>query len=497
MRNVFTYGHLQIPAFLSPLLYLAACGLAQTTAPVVQKTAPVLQTTAPVVQTPAQVALARVTSSLVVVKFTWDSEFGKRELIGSGVVVDDTGLIMTPLAMFDPRLPDEQIKDVKLILPRIASDHEELDATFVGRDERTETAFVRVSKPELHTWTPLKFEDVEPVTGQTVYSVGLMPKEAGYKVYCYTTTVAATLRGETPQVLVSAFLTSVGSVVLDEQGRALGMVNAQGQVPTFLYDSRAESRKDRPYDPLAIIRNPPQMFTPSRDFLLSLSDPPKAGEPLKLTWIGVPSLRGLNKDEAEFFGLTGQPVVEIGDIIPSAPADKAGLKAKQIITKINGQPLERGDQPEELPGILRRQLLRGKVGDVVTLTILPARNEPTVDVKVVLEEQPARANLAKRFHAEDLGFSVRDLVFADTYSRRLPVDQKGVVVAFVKLQGSASSAKLMGNDLITDMNGAPVESVEQLRTTYEAFRKDTPREAVVLVVIRDASTQTVRIEPPQ
>lgn len=470
-------------ALTLPLL-LALCipVLAQTTQPAASLT---------------QSILDRASSSLVVVKFTWDAEFGKRELAGGGVVVGE-GLVMVPMGMFDPRFPDAQITDVKIIVPEVNSDHEEVSAKFVGRDERTNVAFVRRSSLiDRDFKPPLTFNDFTPVVGQTVYSVGLLPKAAGYKSYIYTTTVAANLRGESPSVLVSGALTSVGSVVFDDQGRAIGLVQAQGAVPIFLYDSRADARQDRPVDPMAVVNNPPRFFTPTRDFLLSLQDPPKDDAPLKLAWMGVPSLRGLTKDESEFFGLVDQPAVEIGDTIPNGPADRAGLKPKQIILKIDGKPLERGDEPDELPGILRRQLLRKKVGDSVTFTVLPGRKQAQTDVTVTLEELPARANTAARFYAEDLGYSVRELVFIDTYSRRLPSDQKGVLVSFVKQQSSAGSAKLLGNDLVTEMNGQPVTNLEQFKSDYAKFRKEKPTEAVVLVVIREANTQTIRIEPPR
>ena len=67
-----------------------------------------------------------------------------------------------------------------------------------------------------------------------------------------------------------------------------------------------------------------------------------------------------------------------------------------------------------------------KAGEEITFTIL--RGDKKEDIKVTLAEQPKQANQAKRFFAEDLGFVVRELVFNDTYSRKLPADQKGVIV---------------------------------------------------------------------
>src|SRR5207253_2651532 len=108
--------------------------------------------------------------------------------------------------------------------------------------------------------------------------------------------------------------------------------------------------------------------------------------------------------------------------------------------------LERGDEPEEIPTILRRKLIRLKVGDTVTFSVLTEKGKPLQDIKVTLEERPKAATLARRYWAEDLGFAVRDLVFTDTYMRKLPADAKGLIVHLIKPQSSAASAQLKGND---------------------------------------------------
>ena len=147
--------------------------------------------------------------------------------------------------------------------------------------------------------------------------------------------------------------------------------------------------------------------------------------------------------------------------------------------------------------ILVRQLRRMNVGDEVTLSLMRTKGEPLTDVKVSLEERPMMPNLAKRYYAEDLGFSVRELVFIDRYQRRLKDDAQGVVVTLIKPQSAAQSAKLGMNDMITEMNGQPVASVEEFQKAYSAIRKEKPREALVLVVQRESNTQVIRIEPPQ
>src|SRR5947208_5050268 len=91
---------------------------------------------------------------------------------------------------------------------------------------------------------------------------------------------------------------------------------------------------------------PPKFYVPTRDFQISLSDPPKKGEPLKLPWMGVTQMTGLTKDVAEVYGLTNQPAVQLGDVIPNMPGAKGGLNQGDIIVKVNDKPLERGDEPD-------------------------------------------------------------------------------------------------------------------------------------------------------
>ena len=448
--------------------------------------------------------------SLVAVKYTWESELGRRELIGAGVVVREDGLVMSPMSVFDQRIPDEQMKEFTVIVAHEDRDAEELEADFLGRDERCNVAFLmpkavqsKVAKgggaaaaageatqasASTRSWKPIKFEEAAVQVGQPVYSVGMLPEMANYKPYFMESAVAATLRGETPQVLVNGGLAAVGSPVFNGDGKAIGVVAWQPGQTVFLND---------PSNPLAGVTIPPRFFVPTRDFAMGLSDPPKAGEPQKLPWMGVPQLTGVNKDVAEVLGLTNKPAIEIGEVIPNTPAEKGGLKQGMIIVKMNGEPLERGDEPEELPQILRRKLLRMKVGDAVTFTVVTGKDQPTQDIKVTLEEQPRRQNMAKRWFAEDLGFSARETVFMDLYQRRLQPDAKGVIVSLIRPQSAAQAGELRREDLITELNREPVTDLEQFKNAYQEFRKAKPREAVVMVVQREGNTKVIRIEPPQ
>ncbi len=430
----------------------------------------------------AQKTYDEVSKSLVVIQYTWESELGRQEVNGTGVVVSDDGLVMSTMTITPTSIPDAQMKDFKIILPD--DEQTEIEAEFEGRDERTNTTFVKAK--EKHEWKPLKFVDQPVKIGQTIMSVGLLPKAAGYKPYLTEANVSSILRGPLPQVLVSSDGTAgVGSPVLNSDGIAIGLVH---NGPGFREDQR---------NPLASILLPPRTFTPASDFMLSLKDPPKADAPIKLPSIGVSNLSGLRKDLAEYFGLKDQPAVQVGDVIPGRAAEKAGLPRGAIIVKVNGKPLERGDDPSETWMILSRQLRRMKVGDPVTFSVITKPNEPPKDIKIVTQERPMPPNKAQRYFAKDLGFGVREVVFDDTYERRLPADAKGVVVTLLQPSSAAQSAKLEPGDMITQINQTPVESLKQFEETYEAFRKSNPKDAIVLEVLRGPNTQIIRVEPPR
>lgn len=428
----------------------------------------------------------RVTPSLVAVQYTWASELGRHDLIVAGVVISNDGLVMIPLVGVSDHIPDVQMKDFKIIVPEENTDPKKLDAVFQGRDERSNVAFVKAVKPR--HWTPIHFVKEKPAIGQTLYSVGILPKAAAYHSYLNKAIVSSYLRGEIKQILVGdGGLGATGSPVFDDRGQAIGFVNFQPPYPPLLNDK----------DPIASILNPPKFFTPTAEFQRSLNDPPTPGHPIVLPWAGVSELQGLKKDASEYFGLEDRPAIQIGDVIAGTPAAKAGLKQGEIIVKLNGKPLERGDEADDLPAILSHQLIQMKPGQTVTFTILPAKGEPTKTVSMKLVPRPKPANVAPRYWSDALGFGVRSLVFMDKYIMKLGQTAKGVLVTVVKPQGSASAGHLQSGDLVLQLNGDAVSGLDAFKKDFEAFRKSNPHDPVVIVVRRNGQEETIRIEPPQ
>ena len=436
----------------------------------------------------AQKLYQRVSPSLVVVQYVFQNPLGRLELSGAGVVVGDDGLVVASMTMFPLQFPDDEMKEFKILVPREDGDPTELEAVFQGRDERTNLAFLKTKAPQ--HWKPIAFEDEKVDIGQPILSVGMLPKGANYKTFFVEGAVSAVLRGEIPQVLVTGGgLAAMGSPVFDTDGKAIGLVSPNGASP-LLNDPRGSNE-------LQMVMTPPKFYVPTRDFLIGIHDPPTPERPIKLPWIGVSQMNGVTKDLADVLGLGDQPAIQVGDVIPGAPAEKAGIKPGDIVVKLDGKPLERGDQPVELPMILSRSIRRMKPGDKVTLSILREKDQAPKDVELTLGEQPKGQNLAKRFFADDLGFEARELVFTDIYGQKLPPDQKGVIVSLLRPQAAAQTGGLHRDDVITKLDSEPVTDVDQFKKTYEQLRKEKPKEAIVMEVRRGDRQNTVRIEPPQ
>lgn len=436
----------------------------------------------------AQDLYERVSPSLVVVQYVFQNPLGRVEIGGAGVIVSEDGLVMASMSLFPMQFPDDEMKDFKILVPREDGEPTEYEAVFQGRDERTNLAFLKTKEPQ--HWKPIEFEDETVKIAEPILSIGMLPKGANYKPYYVEGAVSSLLRGEVPQVLVTGGgLAAMGAPVFSADGKAIGLVAPSGASP-LLNDTR-------PGAELQMVSTPPRYYIPARDFLIGIHDPPTPEKPIKLPWIGVSQMNGVTKDLAEVLDLGNQPAIQIGDVIPDAPAEKAGIKPGDIIVKVDGKPLQRGDQPVELPLILSHTLRRMKPGDKVTLSIMREKDQPLKDIELTLGQQPPGANLAKRFFADDLGFEARALVFNDIYGQKLPPDQKGVIVSLLRPQGAAQSGGLHRDDVITKLANEPVTDIDQFKKAYQSLRKEKPREAIVMEVRRGDRENTVRIEPPQ
>jgi serine protease Do len=164
-------------------------------------------------------------------------------------------------------------------------------------------------------------------------------------------------------------------------------------------------------------------------------------------------IQNLTPELAQSFGFAGKGGVLIGDVSQDGPADKAGLKAGDIITKLDGVPAENSSQ-------LRNTIAITAPNSTVELDIF--RDGRTIKIRVKLgllpdsemdDSSPAAEGSTA---ATELGLTVRTLTSELAVQLGYDEGQRGVVITDVAPGSTAQRVGLRARDLIVSINGAAV-----------------------------------------
>jgi serine protease Do len=177
-------------------------------------------------------------------------------------------------------------------------------------------------------------------------------------------------------------------------------------------------------------------------------------------------VQGLTPKMAESFGLDSTEGALLAGINPGSAAEKAGLKAGDIVLQIDGEKVTGA-------GDLVAKLYTHQPGDTVNLTIL--RNDTQSTLPVVLQKLDEKAlNAANPSEGDDenggggtlgqsdsLGLAYQDQT-ADIQSQLPAGAPKGPVVTNVIQQSPAAQAGLQPGDIVLKVGNTPIVSANQL-----------------------------------
>jgi serine protease Do len=184
----------------------------------------------------------------------------------------------------------------------------------------------------------------------------------------------------------------------------------------------------------------------------------------------------------------GLPMAEgviLGDVYPGGPAAEAGLLAGDIVTHLDGKPMENGRQFEV-------NLYFKEIGGVVDIDFVRGIERRTATVKVI--ERPDSSgilgqlpNLERSLVA---GLGILAVPLNEEIARRLPRLRatSGVIVAARAGALASGSSPLRSGDIIYAVNGARIETVGSLRAFVDATDSGDP---LVLQVERQGRLQYV------
>ena len=158
-------------------------------------------------------------------------------------------------------------------------------------------------------------------------------------------------------------------------------------------------------------------------------------------------MQNLTPDLAKAFNLDEQQGAVISKITKGAPADKAGLEVGDIVTTVNGRPVNDASTIRTTVGLLR-------VGEKVTMNIL--RNGKPRSITITLGE--AEKVAAESVQARLAGATLAPIEEGSPLYRRV----EGMVVVDIEPNSRAWNASLRKGDVIVSINRQPVRTTEDL-----------------------------------
>ncbi len=185
------------------------------------------------------------------------------------------------------------------------------------------------------------------------------------------------------------------------------------------------------------------------------------------------SIGNLTPELAQSYGLSGDTIgALVSEVIEGSPADKAGIKATDIVTAINGKPVKSSGELRNTIGLMR-------IGDKVEVTLLRDGKPRKVTATVGEGDATVTAGNAADVHP---GFEGAELADAG--------GDGGVVLRSVAPNSPAAQRRLRANDVIIAVGRMRVANVAQLRTAIEkanAFALTIRRGNATVVVVMDGN----------
>jgi serine protease Do len=427
----------------------------------------------------------------VAVEYVTETELERRPTIAYGTVVDSAGTVILPSAAIDLRIAPRQMRDFKLYLP---GDPEGSPAVYLGRDAFTGWHFIRASPSVVGRLVPVTSfvgpgAPREPVPADEVWGVGLRNKDEDFTPYILQSHVALIQALPQRTAIAQQEVAGPGLPVFDREGRFVGLgASSFGQ--TFLEFSGAE----RGGSPIMLVNlEESSAFLVADEVLPYIGRIPKNVFGRPLAWLGAYGLEPMDREVAAFLKLESQSGAVVSEVLEGSPAEKAGMKARDIILGVDGKALPRFRPDRVVVDYVERLIAARAPGDAMAISVLRGSNR--VELKATLDEEPRLVREADRRFFEKIGFTAREFVYGDAIARHSRAGElSGVVAHLVKPNSPADIAGLRPDDWVKEIDGAEIPDFAAAVGKLSAIEKDASRAETVFLVNRGSDTAVLRIK---
>lgn len=389
--------------------------------------------------------------------------------LGSGFVIDaKQGYIVTNNHVI------QDAASIKVIL----QDDTNLDATVVGRDEKTDLAVLKID-PKGHALTAVPWADSDRIrVGDWILAIG-NPFGLG---------------GTVTQGIISARARDIQSGPYDDYLQTDASIN-RGNSGGPMFNLKGE-----------VVGVNSAIYSPSGGSVgIGFAIPSNLAKSVitqiiefgrtKRGWLGV-RIQAVTQDIADSLNLGTARGALIASVSPDGPAAKAGIEAGDIVLMFDGKPIE---EMRRLPRIVAETAVGRSVkltvwrkGETRELTVTVAELEKAEDEGLTAsngkEEQPEPAPA----QAKAYGLSLSTLT-PDLRARfELPDTVEGVVITAVADGSAAADKGLEAGDVVVEANQNEVKTPAELSKRIDEV-KAAGRKSVFLLVARKEDLRFVAL----
>lgn len=392
------------------------------------------------------------------------SALGRERSLGAGVIVDSDGYIMTNYHVI------KGADRVRVVLTPTATQEPQarfllkshgkiLPAKIVGFSRTIDLAVLKVDASGLPTLPFGRYDQIQK--GQVVLAFG---SPEGLENSVTLGLVSSVLRQPDPDSAMVYIQTDAainpgnsGGPLVDVDGNVLG-------IDTFIYTKSGGNEGIGFAIPSGIAR---YAYEQIRRF----------GRVPRRTISA--SLQSLSPDLAQGLGLAAQNGVIVSDVYPQSPAEQVGLKRNDVITGVDGVPVDN-------VALMALSLYLMSSGDSARLQIV--RGTQKIDLVVPISEPGNEfeklADLADPTKDLITGLGIVGVTITPDIASLLGELRisTGVLVASKVANQLAVDSGLLEGDVVHSLNRTEIENVQVLR---DAFHKLQPGDPAALLVERN------------
>ncbi|RJG19088.1 DegQ family serine endoprotease [Massilia cavernae] len=344
---------------------------------------------------------------------------------GSGFIISPDGVILTNAHV---------VRDATEVTVKL-QDRREFRAKVLGSDPKTDVAVLRIEAKNLPVVPIGKSSDLK--VGEWVLAIG---SPFGLESSVTAGVVSAKGRSLQDDSHVPFIQTDVavnpgnsGGPLFNTRGEVVG-INSQIYSQTGGYQGLS--------------------FAIPIDVAYRIKDQIVATGKVQHAKLGI-QIQEVNQAFADSFNLASPEGALVANVERGGAADKAGLKAGDVIRKLNGQPIIAS---LDLPAMLNLN----KPGDKVTMEVFREGKTIQVPAKLANASDKAAPDEQEEVAAVDsgskLGLALRPL---EPIEKRQSGIAAGLLVE--DADGAAANAGVEPGDVLLAINGRPVTSVAQVR----------------------------------